>query len=241
VSDLQRLDKVLGNLGYGTRKEIKKFIKDGVIEVDGIVADDPGMHVNPETQEILVNGISIGYKKFIYIMMNKPDGVISATDDDRERTVIDILPDEYARFNPAPVGRLDKDTVGLLLLTNDGQTAHRLLSPKRHVPKIYYARIQGIVGEGDILKFKKGVTLDDGYVTLPANLKILKTGETSEIEVEIFEGKYHQVKRMFESVGKNVIFLMRISMGPLKLDESLKQGESRELTEDELKSLSEYI
>jgi 16S rRNA pseudouridine516 synthase len=240
MAEIQRLDKVLGNLGYGTRKEIKKFIKDGIIEVDGRAADDPGMHVNPETQSISVNGKDIGYKKFIYIMLNKPDGVISATEDNREETVLDILPDEYFRFNPSPVGRLDKDTVGLLLLTNDGSLAHMLLSPKKHVPKVYRASIQGEVTQEDVKKFKDGVTLDDGYKTMPAVLNIVESGENSVIEVEIFEGKYHQVKRMFESVGKKVIFLERLSMGPLTLDRNLNRGESRELTDEELNSLIEY-
>lgn len=241
MGEIERLDKVLGNLGYGTRKEIKKLVKDGAVEVDGQVADDPGMHVEPETQNILVNGISIGYKKYIYIMMNKPDGVVSATEDSRDRTVTDILPDEFARFNPFPVGRLDKDTVGLMLLTNDGQLGHRLLSPRGHVPKVYYARVKGVVNQRDIEDFKAGLILDDGYKTEPANLKIIEQGEVSTIEVEIFEGKYHQVKRMFESVDKMVIYLKRISMGPLKLDENLKPGESRELTQDEKTGLFDYL
>lgn len=241
MPDIQRLDKVLGSMGYGTRKEIKKLIRDGAIEVDGVVADDPKMHIEPEIQEVSIFGTDIGYKKFIYVMMNKPMGVVSATEDRRDTTVVDILPDEYARFNPSPAGRLDRDTVGLLLLTNNGQMMHRLLSPKNHVPKVYYARIEGKVTEEDIAQFKAGVLLDDGYKTLPANLKVNKSGKTSEIEVEIFEGKYHQVKRMFEAVGKRVIFLMRLSMGPIVLDDNLKPGESRELSSDELKKLAEYI
>jgi 16S rRNA pseudouridine516 synthase len=152
---------------------------------------------------------------------------------------VDILPEEYKVFEPFPVGRLDKDTEGLLLMTNDGQLAHELLSPKKHVPKKYYALINGEVNSADIEKFKKGVELDDGYVTLPAKLDILKSGERSEIEVIIYEGKYHQVKRMFESVGKQVTYLKRIEMGPLKLDDGLKLGECRELTENELEQLKE--
>lgn len=240
MSGTKRLDKILANLGYGTRKEVKKLVKDGAIEVDGIPARDPGMHVDPETQDIKVNGVSINYRKYIYIMMNKPAGVISATEDLREKTVLDLIPDEYFIFQPSPVGRLDKDTVGLLLLTNDGQLAHRLLSPKNHVPKVYYAKIQGKVTQEDVQAFKEGVVLDDGYKSMAANLHIIESGDVSTIEVEIFEGKYHQVKRMFQSLGKKVIFLKRLSMGPLKLDESLKPGESRELTKDELKSILEY-
>lgn len=241
MRDTQRLDKILGNLGHGTRKEIKKLVKDGFVEVDGVRAADPGLHVNPETQVISVNGEKIDYREYIYVMMNKPPGVISSTEDARDRTVLDILPEEYLVFSPSPVGRLDKDTVGLLLLTNDGQLAHRLLSPKKHVPKVYHARIFGEVTQKDVEEFQKGVVLDDGYKTLPAKLSIIEAGETSTIEVEIFEGKYHQVKRMFEAVGKKVVFLMRISMGPLTLDENLKEGESRELTEEELQSLFEYV
>ncbi|EOR23746.1 pseudouridine synthase [Niallia nealsonii AAU1] len=173
-------------------------------------------------------------------MMNKPPGLISATEDTREETVIDILQIEDSVYNPFPVGRLDKDTEGLLLLTNDGKLAHQLLSPKKHVPKTYFAVIRGEVGEGDIAAFKKGVVLDDGYLTKPGDLVILKAGETSDIELTISEGKFHQVKRMFESVGKKVIYLKRISMGPLELDESLELGEYRELTEEEVELLKNY-
>lgn len=240
MADTQRLDKMLGNLGYGTRKEVKKLVKDGAIKIDGETAKDPGAHVNPETQAVSVNGEQINYRKYIYIVMNKPAGVISATEDTRERTVIDLLPEEYLVFSPAPVGRLDKDTVGLLFLTNDGQLSHKLLSPRKHVPKVYYAKIEGKVTEEDVLKFKDGVVLDDGYKTMSAKLEILESGDISEIQVEIYEGKYHQVKRMFESVGKKATYLMRKSMGPLELDKDLQQGESRELTKEELESLIDY-
>ncbi|KPU43600.1 ribosomal large subunit pseudouridine synthase B [Oxobacter pfennigii] len=239
MAETQRLDKLLGNLGYGTRKEVKKLIKDKAIEVDGKRVDDPGMHVDPAKQGIEVFGEKVNYRKYIYIIMNKPQGVISATEDTREETVIDILPEEYLPFSPAPVGRLDKDTVGLLLLTNDGQLAHMLLSPKKHVPKVYYARIAGKVTQNDVEAFKEGVILDDGYKTLPAKLEIIESDVNSIIEVEIYEGKYHQVKRMFEAVGKKVTFLMRKSMGPLKLSEDLKPGQSRELTNEELNALLE--
>lgn len=237
MAETLRLDKLLGNLGYGTRKEVKKLIKDGAVTVDGSMADDSGMHIDPETQEVSINGKRVSYRKYIYLMMNKPAGVISATEDTRERTVLDILPEEYLAFSPAPVGRLDKDTTGLLLLTNDGQLAHKLLSPKKHVPKVYHADILGMVTQDDVEKFKNGVELDDGYKTLPSRLTIIEQGSESKIEVEIFEGKYHQVKRMFESVGKRVLTLNRVSMGPLLLDENLELGEVRELTETELQSL----
>lgn len=173
-------------------------------------------------------------------MMNKPPGVVSATEDHQDETVIDLLEIEDLVFDPFPVGRLDKDTEGLLLITNDGQLAHRLLSPKKHVPKTYFAVIDGEVTERDIEAFKNGVTLDDGYKTKPGELKILKSGLTSDIELTITEGKFHQVKRMFQAVGKRVIYLKRISMGPLKLDETLELGEYRELTDEELQKLKEY-
>jgi len=167
-------------------------------------------------------------------MMNKPPGVISATEDLRDETVIDLLDPLHQHFEPFPVGRLDKDTEGLLLITNDGMLAHNLLSPKKHVPKVYYAQIEGIVTEEDREKFAQGVELDDGYVTKPGELIILKSAQQSEIELTIQEGKFHQVKRMFEAVGKRVTYLKRLSMGNLKLDDSLELGEYRELTAEEL-------
>lgn len=170
-------------------------------------------------------------------MMNKPPGVISATEDLRDETVIDLLEPLHQHFQPFPVGRLDKDTEGLLLLTNDGVLAHNLLSPKKHVPKVYYAQIEGVVTEEDAEKFANGVELDDGYVTKPGKLVILKSAQQSEIELTIQEGKFHQVKRMFEAVGKRVTYLKRISMGSLTLDENLALGEYRELTTEELNGL----
>lgn len=182
-----------------------------------------------------VYGEKIEYKEYIYLMMNKPAGVISATEDVREKTVIDLLEMEDAVYEPFPVGRLDKDTVGLLLLTNDGGLAHQLLSPKKHVPKTYYALVDGTVTEEDKKAFSAGIMLDDGYVTKPAQLNILRCGEIrSEIELTITEGKFHQVKRMFEAVGKTVVYLKRLSMGPIKLDEDLAEGEYRELTDEEI-------
>ena len=232
---MERLDKVLSNLGYGTRKELKKICRSGLVEVNGEIAKDSGMQVDPEKDKIIINGEEIFYRKFIYLMMNKPEGVVSATYDNRDETVVDLLEIDHQVFEPFPVGRLDKDTEGLLVLTNDGQLSHRVLSPKKHVPKTYYAKIDGVVTEKDIDAFEKGVTLDDGYETMPSQLKILKSGEESEIELTIHEGKFHQVKRMFESVGKKVVYLKRLSMGKLKLDESLALGEYRELTEEEIK------
>ena len=234
-----RLDKLLANMGYGTRKEVKVLLKQKAVTVDGDVVKDSAMHVDPEKQNVSVLGERVEYVEFIYVMMNKPPGVISATEDKFDQTVIDLLDPYFQNFEPFPVGRLDKDTEGLLLITNDGTLTHNLLSPKKHVPKWYYAKIDGVVTEADIEAFAQGVTLDDGYHTKPGELKILASGEQSEIELMIQEGKFHQVKRMFESVGKTVTYLKRLSMGPLALDEELALGDYRELTKEELQSLLE--
>ncbi|MFE8703366.1 pseudouridine synthase [Cytobacillus sp. FJAT-54145] len=235
-----RIDKMLANLGYGSRKEVKKLLKDGAVLVNEKPVKDSKHHVDPENDVVTLNGEVIEYKEFIYLMMNKPPGVISATEDQRDETVVDLLEMEDLVFSPFPVGRLDKDTEGLLLLTNDGQLSHRLLSPKKHVPKTYFAVIDGEVTEEDVIAFREGVTLDDGYVTKPGELQILKSGIRSDIELTITEGKFHQVKRMFEAVGKRVTYLKRISMGPLKLDETLELGEYRELTDEEVQMLMKY-
>ena len=234
-----RVDKLLSNVGVASRAELKKYCKQGLISVNGKVINNPGVQVDSESDDIRFNGEKIVYREFVYIMLNKPDGYISATFDKYDPIVLDLIDQSYLVFEPFPVGRLDKDTEGLLVLTNDGQLAHRVLSPKKHVPKTYYAKIQGKVTEEDILAFEKGVILDDGYETMPAQLKILESGEQSEIELTIHEGKFHQVKRMFESVGKKVVYLKRLSMGKLKLDESLGLGEYRELTEEEVKLIEE--
>ena len=234
-----RVDKLLSNVGVASRAELKKYCKQGLISVNGKVINNPGVQLDSESDDIRFNGEKIVYREFVYIMLNKPDGYISATFDKYDPIVLDLIDQSYLVFEPFPVGRLDKDTEGLLVLTNDGQLAHRVLSPKKHVPKTYYAKIQGKVTEEDILAFEKGVILDDGYETMPSQLKILKSDDMSEIELTIHEGKFHQVKRMFESVGKKVVYLKRLSMGKLKLDESLKLGEYRELTEEEVKLIEE--
>lgn len=234
-----RIDKILSNVGYGSRAEIKKYCKYGIIFVNGQVVNNPGLQVDPENDEIIFDGEKVNYREFVYIMLNKPGGYISATYDKFDPIVLDLIDSSYLVFEPFPVGRLDKDTEGLLVLTNDGQLSHRVLSPKKHVPKTYYAKVEGIVTNDDILEFENGVVLDDGYKTMPSQLKILKSDEISEIELTIHEGKFHQVKRMFESVGKKVVYLKRLSMGNLKLDESLALGEYRELTIDEIKQMEE--
>lgn len=235
-----RIDKMLANLGYGSRKEVKQLLKSGAVKIDDAIVKDAKQQIDPNKQTVTLNGEIIEYKEFIYLMMNKPPGVLSATEDPNDKTVIDLLEIEDQVYEPFPVGRLDKDTEGFLLITNDGQLAHRLLSPKKHVPKTYFAVIDGEVTEKDIEAFSKGVTLDDGYETKPGELKIVKSGIRSDIELTITEGKFHQVKRMFEAVGKRVVYLQRISMGPLKLDEKLELGEYREMTDEEVDLLKNY-
>jgi 16S rRNA pseudouridine516 synthase len=242
VKQTQRLDKILAHSGYGTRSEIKLLVKRHAVTVNGKAVKDSGLQVNPTADLIEVDGDKVHFQAQTYLMMNKPQGVISATEDSRERTVLDLLEPPFAHMDLFPVGRLDKDTEGLLLLTDDGKLAHNLLSPKKHVAKTYYAEVTGLVDEADQSKFSQGVELDDGYVTMPAKLVILVAGDPellkeSKIELTIMEGKFHQVKRMFLAVGKKVTFLKRISMGSLILDEYLAPGEYRELTEDELQQL----
>lgn len=238
---MERIDKILSNLGYGTRKDLKKIVKNGMVQVNGITIKDSAMKVDPEKDKIVINGEEILYREFIYLMMNKPAGVISATFDNKDETVIDLLEVEHQVFEPFPVGRLDKDTVGLLLLTNDGDLNHRLISPKWKVDKVYFAKIDQKVTEEDIEKFKHGITLDDGYRCKEAILEIQKASEEgSEIVLTIQEGKFHQVKRMFEAVGKKVTYLNRIEFGTLPLDEDLEEGEYRELTEEEIAILKGF-
>lgn len=232
-----RLDKLLSNMGYGTRKDIKKFAKDGIILVDGKMVKDSSQHVDPDLHQIEIDGEKVEYREYVYLMLNKPQGVISATEDLVDRTVVDLLDVKYHHFQVFPVGRLDKDTEGLLLLTNDGKMAHELLSPRKHVPKTYFAVVQGMVTEEDVALFKEGITLDDGYKTLPSQLVIQSSGQESKIELTIYEGKFHQVKRMFMAVGKKVTYLKRMKMGNLDLDPNLSLGEYRELTSDELDCL----
>lgn len=236
-----RIDKFLSDAGIGTRTEIKKFIKAGAVLVMGRDKIRPEDHINPETDRILFCGKPVLYQKYVYIMMNKPQGYVSATFDKRLPTVIDLLPEEFLHFEPFPAGRLDIDTEGLLLLTNDGQLAHNILSPKKHIPKTYYAKVAGEITKSDIHIFEKGVDIGEEKLTKPAVLEIISSGEVSEINLTITEGKFHQVKRMFEAVGKKVIYLKRTKMNGLCLDENLALGDCRELNENELKLLKEGL
>lgn len=233
-----RIDKMLSNTGLGSRKQIKLDAGKGYIEVNGTIEKDRSKIIDTENDEIKYKGQIIKYVQFVYIMMNKPGGVVSATEDKYDKTVIDLLSYEDRAFKPFPVGRLDKDSEGLLLITNDGLLAHDLLSPKKHVDKTYYVEVDEEVTENDVTAFEKGVILkEDNYKTLPAKLQIIESGYPSICLVTIREGKFHQVKRMFNAINNEVIYLKRISMGTLKLDESLKTGQYRHLTEEEIKLL----
>ncbi len=226
---MERIDKILSNCGIGTRKDVKQFIKYGLVKVDGKVISKSDMKIDPDQCEITVNDKVITYKEFVYLMLNKPDGYVSATEDNKFPTVVDLVPVEYAHFNVFPVGRLDVDTEGLLILTNDGKFAHNVTSPKKHIPKKYFVIPQNEVTQNDIEVFKKGMDLGD-FVTMPANLEICNEG----CLVTIYEGKFHQVKRMFEKIHNKVVFLKRIQIGNLKLDESLPLGEIKELTQGDI-------
>ena len=238
-----RLDKMICNLGYSTRSQLKKEIKSGCVTVNGQIVKDSSLIVDSDLDIVTYNGETINYIEYIYIMMNKPQGVISATEDYYSaKTVIDLLDDFSKNFKPFPVGRLDKDTEGLLILTNNGKLAHNMLSPRKHVDKTYFAYIEGVLTEEDVKAFSEGVTfLDDGYKTMPAKLEIIRSKEISECRVTIKEGKFHQVKRMFEAVDKRVIYLKRLSMGPIALDDTLELGEYRELNEEEMLLLEEFM
>lgn len=234
-----RLDKYLADMGKGTRSEVKKAISKGLVRVNGAVVRKPETKLDTEKDQVLYEGEVVGYAQFEYYMLNKPAGVISATEDKHERTVVDLI-EEKKRKDLFPVGRLDRDTEGLLLISNDGELAHRLLSPSKHVDKVYYAKIDGVVTEADVEAFQKGIDIGEEKLTRPASLRILNSGEMSEIELTIREGKFHQVKRMFHAVGKEVVYLKRLQMGPLILDETLKAGEYRKLTEQEITELCFY-
>jgi len=237
MSKKERLDKVLSNMGYGSRKDVKKYIKDGRVRVNDEIIRKNQTKVDPYEDKIFFGNERVLYREYIYLMMNKPQGLVSSTHDPHSPTVIEVLDYDYQIFEPFPAGRLDKDTEGLLLITNDGKLSHELLSPKKGVEKCYYVEVDGYIEEKHMEKMKEGVTLDDGYKTLPAKLEIIKADVVSQAYLTIKEGKFHQVKRMFESLDMKVIYLKRVSMGNLKLDPDLKVGEYRELTEEELNLL----
>ena len=233
----QRLDKIIASTGKWSRKEVKNLIRHGQVLVDGLPAAGPEEKADPEAAEIVVNGERLTYQRYTWIMLNKPAGYLSATEDGRGKTVLDLLAQELRRQGLFPVGRLDKDTEGLLLLTNEGGLAHDLLSPRHHVDKVYYARVAGHLTEEDCQAFAAGMTLDDGLVCQSAVLEILSAGEESEAHVTLREGKFHQVKRMLAYRGKPVLYLERVKMGNLTLEPDLPRGEYRFLTADEVESL----
>lgn len=231
-----RLDKFLADMGFGTRSQVRQQIAGGNVTVNGLPARRPELKVDTDKDRVLFCGTEAAYAQYEYYMLNKPAGVVSATEDKKERTVLDLL-QERKRKDLFPVGRLDKDTEGLLLITNNGDLAHRLLAPGRHVDKVYYAEIDGKVTREDAELFRAGVNIGDKKKTMPAFLEILSSADRSEILLTIREGRFHQVKRMFHAVGKEVLFLRRIQMGPLKLDEKLRPGEYRRLTKEEVEKL----
>ena len=235
---MERLDKLLASTGRWSRKEVKELVRQGRVTARGqsVLKPEEKFELN---DEIRVDGQPVCCQKFTYLMMNKPGGLLSATEDKRQRTVLDLLPEQYQRQGLFPVGRLDKDTEGLLLLTNDGELAHRLLAPKSHVDKVYLARVDGRVDEEDVQAFRQGLTLGDGLECMPAGLEPL--GDGSSCLVTLREGKFHQVKRMLASRGKPVEYLKRLSMGSIQLDESLEDGQWRELTAEEVRGLQEGV
>lgn len=225
-----RVDKFLSEMGKATRTESAKLAKAGKITVNGAVIKKPDIHIDPDMDEIKLFGVTVSYKKFTYIMLNKPEGYVSATEDGRDKTVLDLLDDEERRKNLFPCGRLDKNTVGLIILTNDGDSAHRLLSPKHHVPKTYGFKSKYPLSRDDVKSLEEGVDIG-GYVTKPCTVSLDANGTGGKITIT--EGKYHQIKLMLEAVNNKITYLERLTFGNIKLDENLKRGEWRHLTDEE--------
>lgn len=228
-----RIDKLLTNTGLASRSEAAKSAKRGEIFVNGIPAHRSDVQVDPEKDEVVYKGERVVYKEFVYLMLNKPEGYVSATEAPGDRCVLELVPEKYAKLGLFPCGRLDKNTLGLMILTNDGAGAHKVLSPRRHVPKTYRFECERNVTDEDIKRLSEGITLDGGYVTKDAHIKLDETRRSGEITIT--EGKYHQIKRMFVCVCNKITYLERISFGKIELDSSLKRGEFRELTYEEEK------
>lgn len=231
---MERLDKLLSGTGHWSRREVKELVRQGRVQVSGQAALKAEQKVDPVSDTLEVDGVPVSCGEFTYVMLNKPAGVLSAVEDRKQKTVLDLLPQHLRRRGLSPVGRLDKDTEGLLLLTDDGEMTHRLLSPKCHVDKVYYARVEGTVAPGAQEAFRQGLLLPDGMRCLPAELEILAPGEVC---VTLHEGKFHQVKRMLAACGAPVAYLRRLSMGPLRLDETLAPGQFRPLSQEEIADL----
>lgn len=236
-----RLDKLLAKYGIGSRKEVKNYIRKGFVEVNGKVVKNDDFKVDSETDQVVFDGEVINYRPYVYLMLNKPQGYVCATKDNLHPTVLELI-FGYENYDLFPVGRLDIDTEGLLLITNDGDFAHRLLAPSRHHSKLYYATVEGVMDDQDVQAFKEGIILDDGSHLQSANLKILETDDTtSTVTIEIFEGKFHQVKKMVASRGKTVSYLKRIAIKDLNLDRTLQLGDFRELSPTELVDLTKDL
>lgn len=234
---MERLDKIIAGTGKYSRREVKELVRQGRVIVDGRLASSPEEKVDADAACLLVDGQSLDCRRYTYLMLHKPAGVLSARVDGRQQTVLDLLPPELRKRDLSPVGRLDKDTEGLLLLTNEGGLAHDLLSPRHHVDKVYYTRVTGRLTEEDCRAFAAGMVLDDGLVCQSAGLEILSAGEESEAYVTLREGKFHQVKRMLAQRGKPVQYLERVRMGNLTLDPELPRGNYRFLTDEEINGL----
>ena len=233
-----RLDKLLGITGCATRSESKKIIRGGGVTVNGRVARSPDEKVDPQNDEIIFCGRTVVYRRYTYILMNKPEGVVSATEDGKDKTVIDLLPDDIRKTDLFPCGRLDKNTLGLMLITDNGDLAHRLLAPKSHVEKKYYFRSKFCLTDEESKRFENGLVLDDGYETKPAKIELW--GEGNEGIITLVEGKYHQIKRMLDALGNKITYLERISFGPLRLDEDMERGAWRYLSDDEIAALESH-
>ena len=234
---MERLDKFLVEAGAGSRNQVKVLLKAGRVTVDGTVCRQAAQKIDPDKQKVAVDGKVIGYAEYVYWMLNKPAGILCVSRDPKAPTVVDLLPPDARRKGLFPAGRLDKDTHGMVLITDDGDFAHRMLSPKHHIPKTYHARLDKPLTEEMAQAFRDGPTLADGTACLPAHLTVLEEGDNPLAEVIIYEGKYHQIKRMFAAVGCHVEWLKRVKMGGLSLDESLAEGQCRPLTPAEKDSI----
>ena len=228
-------------MGIGSRRDVKKIISSGTVTVNGVTARDTGLEIDTEGDEVVCCGRPVKYRKFVYLMMNKPSGVLSCGDGvPGVKVCADLVGDDYGFYDLSPAGRLDVDSEGLLILTNDGDFIHSIISPNKKVGKVYFIRTDGELDEGDVQRFKEGIKVDDDFTAKSAELKILKSiGGVSEALVTLSEGKYHQVKRMVKACGKTVTYLKRLSIGGLKLDESLAPGGYRPLTDEELADLKQ--
>lgn len=235
---MDRIDKIIASQGQYSRSEVKKLVKSGRVTLDGKTLRSSDEKADPNVNVIAIDGKALGYKKHLYIMLNKPQGVVSATDDRDHTTVIDLVPKELRRDGLFPAGRLDADTVGFVLITDDGDFAHEILSPKNHIMKTYHATLQRDLTQEDIDAFKNGIELKDGTLCLEAEVMPIDS-DVPMAQVKICEGKYHQVKRMFAALGNKVLYLKRVKMGGLSLDENLEEGQCREITDEELKLIKQ--